>query len=104
MTGVSLTIQGTRTTLIFTNIILTLQMVEILIFWMGILTEKAFCGYFRAIGRYEVVDNDGTCMPAFINSTSGGFDYYSTNIQSHLPVKDLPIPPVIKGKFTSLKY
>ncbi len=43
MTGVRLTIQGSRTTAILSDIILTLQIVEISVFWEGILTVKAHC-------------------------------------------------------------
>ncbi len=41
MTGVCLTVQGSLTTAILSDIIPTLQMVEMLIVWEGILTVKA---------------------------------------------------------------
>ncbi len=41
MTGVHLTLQGTLTTTILSEIILTLQMVEIVMSWGMILTVKA---------------------------------------------------------------
>ncbi len=66
MTGIHLTIQGIVSTTIHSDIILTLQMTKIQIFWEGILTVKAN-------GRVAILHQNSLDEPGRGGGGSPGF-------------------------------
>ncbi len=85
MTGDHLTVQGTLTTTILSNSILTLQIVEIYIFWEVILTMKAtsivaILTDIRVVFSIRILGSAcGVRFPAQLTTVSMGNNEYHFN-------------------------